>query len=257
MQDHLIQQLQTLGLNEKESSLYLALLENGEMTVSELSSITKLQRTSLYDLLPPLVQSGFVSKVPGNKKQRYQAAPAENLPLLLEARAKKMEHLAEKAKDLVPELQRASIQSSSKPSITIYEGDQGLKKLYDTTLKCKTFIRSFLTADTLEAFDAEYANNYFKRRTKKGINIRGILNNSDLSRGYKKKSKEFLREINLVPHEKMNIVPEVYLYDDTIAIFSLKEKLGISIESKDITQAFKKLYDLAWERSEQYNKELR
>jgi sugar-specific transcriptional regulator TrmB len=248
------EKLQTLGLNQKEATIYLSLLENGEMSVSDLAKSVKMQRTSLYDLLPPLVSSGLVVQVPHAVK-RYAAAAPDSIPLLLEAQAKQLEHLAGEARGLVPELQRASIQASAKPSITIHEGEQGIKKLYDITLKCKSFIRSFLTADTLEEFDSEYARDYFRRRAKKGINIRGILNNSELSRGYQKKSKQFLREIHLVPQEKMDIVPEVYIYDDTIAIFSLKEKIGVEIHSKDIAHAFQKLYDLAWERSEQYDKE--
>jgi len=64
MSNSIINELINLGLNEKEAKIYLALIENGEMTVSELSTTTKIQRTSLYDILPPFIHAGFISKVP-------------------------------------------------------------------------------------------------------------------------------------------------------------------------------------------------
>ena len=120
---------------------------------------------------------------------------------------------------------------------------------------CKTSIRAFLSADTLEEYDSEYVQKYAELRTQKKIRIQGIINRSAASEGYKEHSKELMRDVRLVPQEKMDIVPEVYVYDNTVAIFSIKERLGVSIESKDIAYAFRKLYDLAWEKAGEYEGE--
>lgn len=47
----------------------------------------------------------------------------------------------------------------------------------------------------------------------------------------------------------MEIVPECYIYDDKVSFMSLKEKFGVIIESKDIAEAQRKLYELAWQEA--------
>lgn len=254
MPSDFISQLKSLGFSHKESSIYLALLDLGRGTAAEISKKTGINRTTIYDIVNDLEQIGLVTRLLATKKITYRPEPPEKLPVILEKKAAHLREMAKQAVGIASTLQTVVAKAPNAPKIKIYEGESGLRSLYDASLLCKTFIRSFLTADALETFDPEYVHSYFERRAQKGINIRGILNDTEASRGYKTKSKQLLREIHLVPKEKMNIVPEVYIYDDTISIFSIKERLGVSIESKDITEAFKKLYDLAWERAEEYEK---
>ena len=252
MEQSFAQHIEMLGFSRKESLVYVALLDLGRGTVTEISKKTGINRTTIYDVVGELEKIGLVVQVAGVKKKTYRPEPPEKLPVILEKKAAQLREMAKQSEGLVSMLQTVAAKTPNKPKIKVYEGESGLRSLYDASLLCKTFIRSFLTADALETFDPEYIHSYFERRAQKGINIRGILNDTEASRGYKAKSKQLLREIHLVPKEKMNIVPEVYIYDDTISIFSIKERLGVSIESQDIADAFKKLYDLAWERAEEY-----
>lgn len=254
MQPDFIQHIETLGFSHKESLIYVALLDLGRGTATEISKKTGINRTTVYDIVEELERTGLVAQLGGVKKKTYRPEPPEKLPVILEKKAARLRDMAKQSEGLVSMLQTVAAKTPNKPKIKVYEGDKGIQSLYDASLLCKTYIRSFLTADALEAFDPEYVHSYFERRARKGIKIKGILNDSEASRGYKAKSKELLREIHLVPEEKMDIVPEVYIYDDTISIFSVKERLGVSIESRDIANAFKKLYDLAWERAEEYDK---
>ncbi len=249
MQPEFARELEKLGFGRKQSLLYIALLDLGKGTAAEIGKRAGMNRTTVYDIVDELERVGLVTRVVEIKKKTYRAEPPEKLPVILEAEAQHLRDMARQSQALVNMLQSVAAKTPAAPKIKVFEGEKGLRSLYDASLLCKTFIRSFLTADELEAFDPEYAHSYFERRARKGIKIRGILNDSEASRGYQKESKKYLREIHLVSGDKMDIVPEVYIYDDTISIFSLKERLGVSIESKDIAQAFKKLYDLAWERA--------
>jgi sugar-specific transcriptional regulator TrmB len=247
MQTHLIKNLESLGFSYKQAQIYLALLEIGKGTVAEIAKKTEVNRTTAYDIVVELENMGLIAPVVQTKKKTYRAEPPEKIPVVLERQAKQLQELAKEAQSTVNMLQTLSAKNPVRPKIKIYEGEQGLKSLYDATLLCKTSIRSFLNAEQLELFDPEYIHGYFERRAKKGIHIQGILGETTESKKYKEKEAELLRDIRLVPKEKMNIAPEVYIYDNTIAIFSIKERLGVSIESSDIATAFRKLYDLAWE----------
>lgn len=249
MEKNIVQKLVELGFSSKESLVYLALLELGKAPVSDIAKKARINRTTVYDIVISLEREGLISRSIDPKKKTFSAEPPDKIPVVLERKSRQLAEQAKEAKDLVEELSLLAVKSPVKPKVKIYEGADGLKALYDASLLCKTYLRSFLNPDELETFDESYIHEYFKRRAKKGIKIQGILNESEKSRSYKKLEKELKREVRIVPKEKMDIVPEIYIYDDVISIFSHKERLGVMIESKDIAYAFKKLYDLAWEHA--------
>lgn len=252
MHSEMVQDLEKLGFSTKQSAVYVALLGLGKGTAAEISRKTGINRTTVYDIVVELERLGLVTAVAYIKKKTYRAEAPEKLPIILEKQAEHLHDMARQSESIVSMLQTVVAKTPHCPKIKIYEGEQGLKSLYDASLLCKTSIRSFLNAEKLEEFDAEYIHSYFERRAKKNITIQGILSDSVASRSYQAQSKELLRDIRLVPPNKMNIVPEVYIYDNTVAVFSIKERLGVSIESKDIAEAFRTLYDLAWERAGEY-----
>ena len=118
-------------------------------------------------------------------------------------------------------------------------------------------IHTNLSPASVESFDYEYVHNYFKRRAQRGILIKGLINDVPEAWEYVKEEKKLMREIRVVPKEMMDIKPEVYVYDNKVAFYSLKEKYGILIESPDIANSIKKLYDLAWDRAKDWDKQLR
>jgi len=79
--------------------------------------------------------------------------------------------------------------------------------------------------------------------------LKAIINDVPSARQYQRQDKKLNRELRIVPFEKMNVKPETYVYDNKVALFSLKERFAVLIESQDIADALKKLYDLAWEQA--------
>ena len=55
--------LKTLGLNQKEASIFLASLELGPATISDIARRSNIKRTTVYNLIEPLLQKNLVSKV--------------------------------------------------------------------------------------------------------------------------------------------------------------------------------------------------
>lgn len=54
--------LQKIGLSERESHIYIHLLENGLSTISDIAKRTGLHRPVIYQTLPTLEESGLVSR---------------------------------------------------------------------------------------------------------------------------------------------------------------------------------------------------
>ena len=68
--------------------------------------------------------------------------------------------------------------------------------------------------------------------------------------------KEEKREIAFVPKDKYYFSPEINIYDNKVMIASWREKLGIIIESAEIADAMKKIYELAWSEAKRLDKEI-
>jgi hypothetical protein len=100
----------------------------------------------------------------------------------------------------------------------------------------------------------DYFNTYFKRRAKKNIAMKAIHPQTADSIAGQKRDAQELRQSALVPADKYYWEPEIQMYDNKVNITSWKEKLGIIIESQEIADALKMIFDLSYEAAERYGK---
>ena len=102
-----------------------------------------------------------------------------------------------------------------------------------------------------------YFPKYFERRASKGIYIRCIAPDAPDTVELSKHDLAEKREMALIPKDKYNFSPEINIYDNKVMIASWKEQLGIIIESKEIADAMKKIYELAWAEAKRLDREIR
>ncbi|MBP6060574.1 MAG: hypothetical protein KA515_01040, partial [Candidatus Pacebacteria bacterium] len=143
----------------------------------------------------------------------------------------------------------------SRPKVMFYEGREGMEKVYEDTLTSREPIRAYASVGDMHSGLPGYFPEYYKRRSEKGIAIRAIIPNNEAGLDRKKSDKDELRESALVPKDKFNFSPEINIYDDKVMIASWREKLGIIIESHEIADAMKKIYELAWAEAKRLDRE--
>lgn len=247
-----------LGLSDKEAAVYLAALGEGKSPIGKIALRARINRTTAYDIVVELERKGLMVKAMDAKSQKmmYAPEPPAKMTLLLEKRLKDLEQKVQVSRELSKELDFIAQKQPGKPTLKLFQGKDGVKELYETSLTSRGEIRSWNSVESLEAFDRGFMRDYFKRRAAKNIDIKAIINDGPLTREAKQRDNRERREIRIVPTDKMDIGPEVYVYDNVVSIFSLKEEFGVQIESAEIATAFRKLYDLAWERAKQYDERL-
>lgn len=251
--------LKDLGLNEDEASVYEALLELGQSVVSPIAALAKVNRTSCYNILESLVQKKMICKAKFRGKLSYSVDDPMRIITNLEEEKMHIEATLQKAKAFQPELTRRYIQKHTKPIIKYVEGFEGIKELYEDSLQCVDKInglRAYSSPKDLREDLAEYADKYFAERTRRGIPIRTIVPDNEHGKELKRVAHRFIRTVRLIPKEKFDFSPEIYLYDNKFTVMSFKEKFGFLIESKEIVDALKTAWDLAWERAEEYDKNI-
>ncbi len=235
-----------LGLSPKEEAILLALLELGAETVTRIAQKANLNRTTCYDILERLNILGLVGYVGDRTKKTFVAEPPETFVSYLERRSKQLQQRAEEVRKALPELKARYNERGSGPRIRFYEGAEGLETAYEDTLTAREGIRAYASVRNMHSALPHYFPEYYKRRTKKNISIRAILPNTPEGQERAIHDQAEARESRLVPANTFNFSPEVNIYDDKVVIISLVEQFAVIIESKEIAEAQKKIFELAW-----------
>jgi sugar-specific transcriptional regulator TrmB len=252
---NLQQVLEEFGLTERQAKVYLALLQLGEASVAEIAAKAQIERTGTYYVLEGLKLRGIVSRFQKIKTDKYVAAdPKEILNI-----SKRRQELIE---SYLPELKAFQNLSNFKPHIQLYEGLDGIKSVWRRTLKKKnTVILSFsgyrLAEETALYYGKEYLEwglAHIKERAKRNIFTRVITEDSPQARERQKVDKQEAREMRIVPKEKFLFRNEINILDGWVAITSYKELIALVIESKEITETLRNIFELCWEGSAKYSR---
>ncbi len=246
--------LLTIGFSEKEIEVYLALLELGKGTVTQIARKAGINRPTAYHVLASLELKKLVRTSGKEPKQEYTAESPENIEKILEEKIAEYNAALKQAKEIIPEL--VSLHNKdNRPKIKFYEGKDGLQKVYEDTLSSHETILAYASVEDIEPTLPHYFPEYYKRRAKKGIPIRAIFPNSPEAQERASLDKEERRESVIVP-DSFGFHPEINIYDNKVMIASWREKLGIIIESSEIADAMKKIYELAWAEAKRLEKEI-
>ncbi len=243
------------GLSQNEAKIYLVLLELGRGTVTQITRKAGLNRTTGYDILDGLVNKGLVSISGKEPKEEYAAESPDRLIAFLEKEKTEKENHLKQIKAFLPEI-KSLHNVTLRPRVRFYEGIQGLKDVYEDTLTSHEEIKAYANVNEMHQALTGYFPKYYERRAGKGISIRAIIPDSPIGKNRAGKDKEEMRESALVPVEKYNFSPEINIYDNKVMIASWREKLGIIIESAEIADAMKKIYELSWIGAKKESSEL-
>ncbi len=247
--------LLNFNFSEKESDVYIALLRLGKGSVTEISRKAGINRTTGYDILSSLSNKGLISVSGKEPKQEYVAESPVKITEYLRKKAAEAMDLVKKSEEIVPELTIMHT-IKNRPKIVFYEGNEGLRHVYEDTLSSSETILAYATVDDMYTNIPNLFPEYFRRRAAKNIFARAIVPKTPMGIERKNHDGEEMRETALIPPDKYYFSPEINIYDNKVMIASWREKLGIIIESEEIADAMKKIYELAWAEAKRLDKKL-
>lgn len=247
--------LEQLGLSPNETLLYELLLRLGEQPVSTLAREAKLKRTNTYYLLGELEKKGLVSQRDYKKKTTYRLESPQKLIELAETQLKEHERVRNDISHLVPELTSSFILTYEKPVVTVFEGVEGIKHIYEDTLReGKPIYAALLPYEIDETLRKWLRTVYLKKRTKLHIHANVLVASNSFASTYQKEDNLYDRTTFIVPQKKFPFQQEINIYGDKVAIMNYKKGehlLGMIIHNPLIAKTMKALYDLAWEAAEE------
>ncbi|MBT4209520.1 MAG: helix-turn-helix domain-containing protein [Candidatus Komeilibacteria bacterium] len=249
--------LKNLDFSERESRVYLALLEAGSARASEISDKTDINRTTVYDILGALLHRGLISKYKKGASTFFNALEPKRLLTYLdnelEEKTKIIKQQKKQVDDLLPELISLENVSTNKPRVSFFEGEKGMREAYEDTLTSKEIILAYANVQTMHEGLPKFFPEYYKRRAKNKIFIKTILPLNDLSIQRSKFDLEEMRETRFLLDKEMTFSPEINLYNNKMLIASWKEKMAIIIESKELVDLQKLTFNLLWNNLKKHN----
>jgi sugar-specific transcriptional regulator TrmB len=246
MNNNLLYQLKSnLGFSEKKALVFLSLLQLGETSVLKIAQKAKLKRTTVYNILPELIDDGLVATTNIRRHKRYFVTDPKIILKILESRT-------ENTKALISSLTALHSTSLHQPKISIHEGESGARQIYEDTLNINS-------GDTIYGFIGDIKENpipekdlatYIKTRISKKIRNKVIMAPSSYANFLQEDAEQELREVKVLSKWKNLKAPgvDIKIYGHKVAIISYRENfLGIVIESRDISQMCKLIFDSLWE----------
>lgn len=239
--------LQGIGLSNKEAKAYLATLELGETTISRIARKSGINRTTTYLAVEALKEKGLISTIKkGGKSFFYAESPKK----LEEKEREKLASLGE----MMPELMSLANLIDKKPKIRYFEGMDGAREIYRDTLiypgkEILAWVPSSYSGGDPNFF--KHFEQYISKRLQKRILVRAIVSDSDMIRRYVSNDREQLRVSKFSKSDKFNLKIEINVYgNDKVGILSFKDGMGVIIESKDIHDSLKSIFEMQWESLE-------
>ncbi|HVY67328.1 MAG TPA: helix-turn-helix domain-containing protein [Patescibacteria group bacterium] len=170
--------LKNFGLNDKETAVYLALIELGSAPVRAVADRARVNRGTAYDILKALAGQGLVAFSEAKTRQYFTAEPPEKLLKALEEKQAALAAVAGQIRDGLPELKSLYAKQGGRPAFRFYEGVKGIKSILEDVLDSLqgaadrtyyVYSSASLRGDVYQAMPE-----FSKRRVQKKIKVKTI-----------------------------------------------------------------------------------
>lgn len=254
----MLDELKKIGLSENEAKVYLALLELGSSTVQQIAQKAAIKRPTAYVQLESLMKQGLVTNFEKEKRAFFRAEDPEYLKKVVEKNKKQAEEETAVLEKILPDLGKLFLTAGERPRVRFFEGVEGVRSMQNEYLKSGSqsgMIVNILSADNFFKFFPQHAEEYTPQRVKRGIRSKLIYTSS---RGpfLKNSDDASLRESRFIPPDEFPFPGDITIYGDFTAFSVLREPapFGIIIESKEVADSMRALFDKTWEASQRHQK---
>lgn len=238
--------LSEAGFSDKESAVYLALLEIGKGSVMEIANLAKVDRTTTYRVLQQFLAIPLAQTLKESKKTSWAAL---NPRYLVDYISRKKKAVSE----LFPQLEAIYNLNEEKPRLAYFEGIEGLANITANIIKEVKHRGELLSFSAPGAASGYYPTRRFlelaRERTRKQIMSKILISTIEGTPGYEV-GEDFKnwRHIKLVDPEKFPFKASFNIWNNKIAIFTVRtHPIGVIIEDKDISTTLRSIFNMVWE----------
>lgn len=244
-----------LNLGEAEEVTYIALTESGSVSAGFLARKMHIPRSSLYGYLENLRVKGLVRQSYKFDKKIWQAEPVESLNALIQNEVDSLLQTKKEFAAILPEFQKKHISNFIAPTMTYFEGVDGLKQMFRDVLLYHDIetVGFWSIKDTLQFLGKEFMQELISKRIANRISLRVIWpedKSIDLSQApFFFPNNKPLRDIRIAP-KSLTTSMGYWVYENKVLfISSKKEAFGFIVESAELADMLRKQFEVFWKMS--------
>lgn len=227
-----------LGLTDEESAVYLTLLRQKALSVSDIALKTKLYRPAVYKALPSLLGKCLVATTKKGKRTLYAALSPEKLASLLSDMNADLENV-------LPEMLSLFEKKEKRPLVTFLEGRDGIRTVFRdiaVTLKKGDVFYRYSSSKKPREKNYYVPHDYVKLRDQKQLE-RFVITNAVAE---ERKKPRLEKSVKIVPKsfDLFEYDTTELIYADKIAFVDYNTETAITIENQKLAQFQKKIFKL-------------
>ncbi len=249
----LITRLAEYGLSEKESLVYLAMLELGPASVQDIAKKAGVNRATTYVMIESLKRRGLMSTFDKGRKTFFVAESPEHLKRLSETELRAAEEKANRLKQSLPLFMALfNSASASKPMVRYYEGEEGVSTCRAMIGEATGEVLNFLSRD--EGTIALSKVNESERLDLAGrVHGRKIIAIKPGMPRPKHNAAMWLEKT--IPYDKYPFTGDMLFFDNKIIIFFMQEEKPyvFVIESQEVYNMLKTMFEVVWQTATPYD----
>lgn len=241
---HISNVIQQLGYPSSQVKIYLAALDLGEATITDLAGKVSMPRTSVQSIIEEMHKKGLMNYYLKRRRRYWVAENPEKLMISLKEREAAL-------KSIMPELQSKRFAQGGRPIVRVYHGPEEIKLIMENMIDSKKHINAIISWDDWRFFFGDdYVDDFIENRYKHFLRIRLLTPKTPSSISLKERDSRELRQTRFLP-TSMDIKNTNFIYDNTFAIISLNKRqpVGIVMEDPDIAHTASLLFESTWAQS--------
>ena len=235
-----------LGFNEKETEVYLALLEFWTQAASVIAKKTWIPKSTVLFLFDWLLKKGYIRKSNKGRVQYFFANPDD----LQKAKSEQIKNEQEALNKTIPLLKEFKTPYSSTPKVTFFEWINWCKKAYSILLESKTEILEFGSHNNLEEkFSKIFMDEFIKKKVKNKIFLKWICSEELIHKDLEKQNKEHLRDLKFFSEKSWEFHSSICIFENKVLLQNLYwDAFSIIIENKEVCETLKTIHNLVWNK---------
>lgn len=239
--------LQQLGLSDKETALYLLLLEKPHQTAQELAERAAIKRPNTYRLLDSLQAQGLIAPDDSPVK-KFTATEPQALQKLLQKKQLELKQTASSLAAAMPSFRSQYALSLDKPGVVQMTGEDGLERLLlDMTHSQTEILLVAGDEPTDEAIRGRFRELIMERKAH-GIHTRALFHDGPHRERIRHKFTD--RGFAVRFSGKTAFESEIILYEDNV-VFSVYDPILIItvVTNRQFAGTMRTLFEALWRNS--------
>jgi sugar-specific transcriptional regulator TrmB len=241
--------LTNIGLTEKESTVYIALLELGASGASDVASHSGIQRTTVYQTMDGLVEKGLVMLIQEGAVQKFLANPPSSIIQWSQKKYDQEKERLDASRNCAANLEKEFPFSTNSFSKVYNIAELG-KVLQDCYQKTQT-VRMFGSVQGMyELVETYLLKKIFKEAALRLVTSKFITTDTDVAIRFSRSNYLYNRETIVMSH--INEPREsVIIFDSVVLLIDTTKQIITVLHQPVLANMMRTMYEYMWTRCSQ------